>query len=323
MTELRLFEHNPNPAVHSDGFVRTPDGFSIRYAVFRSPVSPVNGTVLLLQGRNETIEKYFETIADFVRTGFDVCAFDWRGQGLSSRFFRDSDSGYVESFDQYAIDLETVFTRVALPDCRPPFFIVAHSTGCLTALYTAPAMVNRIQRMVLAAPLLGLPRSDFQTRLIRAASRSAAFLGLGAIHVSGGPAGAQRKPFENNRLTSDARRYARNISIPIRFPELALGGPSAAWTTAVMDAIDTVNDPDHLARTIIPSLILIAGDDQVVSTDAIRVFAENLRSASVLTIDGARHELLQEADVFREQFFAAFHAYVPGTTERFAERLTG
>jgi lysophospholipase len=34
----------------------------------------------------------------------------------------------------------------------------------------------------------------------------------------------------------------------------------------------------------------------------------------MLTVDGARHELLQEADIFREQVLAAFDAFVPGGT---------
>ena len=148
------------------------------------------------------------------------------------------------------------------------------------------------------------------------------FLGLGNVYVAGGPADRMRRPFETNRLTSDAHRYARNISIPIRFPELALGGPSAAWMAAVTDAIETVSDPAHLARTVIPTLVFMAGDDRVVSNDATRLLTDNLRSASVLTIDGARHEILQEKDIFREQFFAAFNAFVPGTGQVVLEALS-
>jgi len=32
-----------------------------------------------------------------------------------------------------------------------------------------------------------------------------------------------------------------------------------------------------------------------------------------LTIDGAKHELLQEKDFYREQLLAAFFAFVPGS----------
>ena len=41
-----------------------------------------------------------------------------------------------------------------------------------------------------------------------------------------------------------------------------------------------------------------------------------MRSGSLLTIDGARHEILQEADIYREQFLAAFDAFIPGTGEQ-------
>ena len=51
---------------------------------------------------------------------------------------------------------------------------------------------------------------------------------------------------------------------------------------------------------------------EIVSTRAIADYARRLRGGSILTIAGARHELLQEADIFREQLLAAFDAFVPG-----------
>ena len=38
-----------------------------------------------------------------------------------------------------------------------------------------------------------------------------------------------------------------------------------------------------------------------------------LRAGSHLVIPGARHEILMEQDRYREQFWAAFDAFVPGT----------
>ena len=68
-----------------------------------------------------------------------------------------------------------------------------------------------------------------------------------------------------------------------------------------------------MARIRIPSLIIAAGADEVVSTPAIEDYARGLRSGTALTIGGARHEILQEADIYREQFLAAFDAFIPGT----------
>lgn len=315
MTTLRFSQSNPAPDIHADGFIETPDGFSIRYARFRTESHPARGTVVVLQGRNETIEKYFETVSDLLGTGFDVVAFDWRGQGGSQRFFSRTDAGYIDSFEQYATDLETVFEEVVLPDCRPPFFFLAHSTGALVALYVAPSYVNRVRRMVLSAPFMGLPASDLHHGFTRGAAKLMGFLGLGNLYISGGPAARLRKPFEINPLTSDPARYARNIEIPTQYPDLGLGGPSASWITAIFEAIEVVSDPAHMAQTTIPTLVLMAGDEQVVSNDAIASLAGRLRSASLLTIDGARHEMLQEADAYREQFMAALRAFIPGSGE--------
>ena len=40
-------------------------------------------------------------------------------------------------------------------------------------------------------------------------------------------------------------------------------------------------------------------------------------------IPGARHELLQERNSLREQFWAAFDAYIPGARPSRAEQLIG
>ena len=56
------------------------------------------GTVLLQQGHNEFIEKYFETIQELLDRGFNVVCFDWRGQGLSDRMIKDTNKQYIEDF---------------------------------------------------------------------------------------------------------------------------------------------------------------------------------------------------------------------------------
>jgi lysophospholipase len=60
-------------------------------------------------------------------------------------------------------------------------------------------------------------------------------------------------------------------------------------------------------------LILACGRDRLVSTAAIEDFGARLRVGSYIIVPGAQHELMMEQDVFREQFWAAFDAFVPGT----------
>jgi lysophospholipase len=312
-TKFHEIPGNPVPEKASDGFFTARDGVKVRYARFAATGRPLKGTVIILGGRNECIEKYFETIEDLTRRGFGVAIFDLRGQGGSDRMLRDRHRGYVDSFGDYVRDLEQFFEEVALPDCRSPFYILGHSTGAVIAMLAAPAMTNRVRRMVLIAPLLALSGYPFAMRTIHRFTSALYTLGLGTMYIAGGRRPRETRPFSTNVLTTDHARYMRNALLYEKHPQLGLGGPTVAWVRAACVASETIQDEDFIARLQIPMLFIAAGSDAVVSTPAIERYVRRLKSGSLLTIDGARHEILQEADIYREQFFAAFDAFVPGS----------
>lgn len=312
MSVLLSFEGNPCPSPFKQGRSQTADGFALRYCVFRTDTSPCKGTIVLLQGRNECIEKYGETCADLLARGFDVCTFDWRGQGGSTRFLHDARRGYVDDFAQYETDLEHMLSDVFLAEARPPFFMVAHSMGALVALLAAPRLENRIDRMVLSAPLLGLSAESLSPAVFGTITALMRYLGLGRLYVGARSKGIAAVPFEKNKLTSDAKRFARNQVILDPANGLGLGGPTASWLRAAISAMDRVQQPTHMTAIRVPVLIVAAGAEQVVSNRAIESFGRRLRAGSMLPVPGARHELLQEADSYRDQFMAAFDAFVPG-----------
>lgn len=309
---------NPVPERAKGGDFTAHDGKRLRYALFPATSYPFKGTVILLAGRNECIEKYFETIRDLAVRGHAVAIFDWRGQGASQRLLRDGHRGYVKSFDHYVRDLEAFFEQIVLPDCRGPFFMLAHSSGALIALLAAPSMVNRIQRMVLVAPFLSVVGAPLSMKAIKRITTAMCWLGLGRLYAAWGPRPREGTPYEINKLTSDARRYRRNTLLYETYPELSVGGPTIAWLRAAAKASETVCDPDFIAALRVPMLIVTAGADEVVSTRDVEDYARRARLGSLLTIDGARHEILQEADIYREQMLAAFEAFVPGTLEKVA-----
>jgi lysophospholipase len=287
----------------------------LRYALFPAGGRPRRGTVVILQGRNECIEKYYETIGDLSRRGLGTAIMDWRGQGGSERLIRDREKGHVGSYGDYVADLDQFFEEIVLPDCTGPFYVLAHSMGGLIALLAAPRLVNRVRRMVLSTPLLVFEGLPLSMSALYGLSTLLCGIGLGTTYVGGGPRARNTTLFAGNKLTSDYARFTRNSSIYLRHPELALGGPTASWIRSSCMAGAIVAGPEHRAKIQVPTLIVAAGSDEVVSTPAIETFATGLKCGSVLTIDGARHELLQEADIYREQFMAAFDAFVPGTDD--------
>lgn len=301
---------NPLPDGATAGFMTAHDGVKIRYALFRSPQPEAKGTVVLLQGRNESIEKYFETIGDLTARGLWVATFDWRGQGGSQRLLSEGRSGHVGRFTDYEADLSLFLEQVVLPDARLPFFIVAHSTGALIALSQAPQLENRIERMVLAAPFVALAGQSMSQRKIALAARLARLTGLGKRTFR------RDEPlvdFPRNVVTSDARRYARNVGILLAHAELGIGWPTARWLDETLRAMARVTRQDHLTRIRIPTLLLCPTADPIVPREAIGGLARIFRAGRLVEIDGARHELFQEADRYRSQAMAAIEAFIPGS----------
>ena len=306
---LRVTADNPAPDDMTIGYFTGHRGTRIRYALFRCGPLPAKGTVVLLQGRNEFIEKYFETIRDLNRMGLWVATYDLRGQGGSDRLKRNPRKGHVRRFADYERDLDIFLERIVLPDARLPFFLVAHSTGALIALSAAPRLSNRIGRMALCAPYVAFHNQPLPEKTVRPLAAAMSMLGLGGL-----PLGGDKRviPFKNNGLTGDKRRFDRNIGFYRDFPDLTVGAPTARWVHETLKAASRVSTQDHLTKITIPTLILAPVRDGVVPYQAQETLSRNFRAAQLIPITGGRHELLQEKDIYRAQVMAAIEAFMPG-----------
>ncbi|HZP71260.1 MAG TPA: alpha/beta hydrolase [Pseudolabrys sp.] len=304
---------NPVPDDAVTGAIKTPDGVNLRFARWAPPPGR-RGTVVILQGRAEFIEKYFETVRDLRARGFAVATFDWRGQGLSDRALSDRHKGYVRSFSNYITDLEAVMEQVVLPDCPPPIFALAHSMGAAVVIRSSHDGSRWFERIVLSAPMIALPHAAL-ARVAGPLTRFIRLLGIGGAYVPTGDSAAATgtENFIGNVLTSDPVRYARNAAVLEQEPALGLGAPTVAWVDVALRQMKQFADPAYPASIRQPILMVAAGRDEVVSTPAIEAFGQHLLAGRHLILAGAKHEILQEQDHYRAQFWAAFDAFVPGT----------
>ena len=303
---------NPVPDHVVSGGIKTPDGVGLRFARWDPPPGR-RGTVVVLQGRAEFIEKYYETVRDLRARGFAVATFDWRGQGLSDRALADRHKGYVRNFAEYSADLDAVMEQVVLPDCPPPIFALGHSMGGAVAIRACHGGSRWFERVVLSAPMIALPPGPL-TRVAGPLARIMRLIGRGSAYVpSGDQSHSGRQEFIGNVLTSDPVRFARNAAVLEQAPDLGLGAPTIAWADAAMRQMNRFAVPSYPGSIRQPILMVAAGRDEVVSTPAIETFGMNLLAGRHLILPGSKHEILQEQDHYRGQFWAAFDAFVPGT----------
>lgn len=311
--ELVTLAKNPVPSGAVTGLFRGHDGRSLRFARWEATRGPRRGTVCLFQGRGEFIEKYFEVVADLRRRGFAVAAMDWRGQGGSERLLANPRKGHVRSFADFDQDLAHFMKEIVLPDCQPPYIALAHSMGGNILLRNASLSGSWFSRMVLSAPMIAIAPKElrFPPPIPRLYAEIMGALGLRTLYAPGGSDDAlELAPFEGNPLTSDRDRYQRNGMVVQAASRLGLGSPTIGWLRAALRSIARVSAPDYPSRVKVPLLLFAAGMDTIVSTTHIEEFGLRLKIGTHVLIPQARHEILQETDEVRKDFWTAFDAYL-------------
>jgi len=302
---------NPVPEGARVGVFETSDKVRLRYALFPRTGAPHRGTICLVHGRTEFIEKYFETITNFQRRGFQVATFDWRGQGGSDRLIRNAKLGFVERFDDYWVDLASFHAEILLPDCPPPFYLVGHSMGGLVSLFAGSRDRLMFDRIFVSAPMVALDRQPLSMAGMAQLCETLSFVGLGKMPVA---RRADRVPtegtFPGNPLTSDITRYMKSVAVLEARPDLAIISPTVRWSAAAFRAMATANGDTFPTAIKAPVLMLAAARDEVVSTAAIEQLGLRMRTGRHMIIAAARHELFMEADSIRDQVFAAFDAFI-------------
>ncbi len=285
-------------------FVQQGD-VKIRVMLAEAPVDDPRGTILLHPGRTEFIEKYFETIEDFLTRGFSVMALDPRGQGLSDRLLEDPLKSYVESFQDYADDMAMIVDELSarLPK---PHILIGHSMGGCVALQAVISGVMNPSAVVCSAPMLGL--FDIQTPLARIIIKTFNLLGMAKNNL---PFQKQDRgmpvAFKGNKLTSDKQRFRLWAEYFESTPALRLAGPTYGWLEQALKSMAFVNR--NAEQLKIPGLIVAAGGDPIVEPSSNERFAANA-GIDYLVVPGALHEVFLERDEIRNQFFDAFDAFL-------------
>ncbi len=315
--ELIVTPDNPMPPGAVATTLRAVDGMALRVARWH-PEGEALGTVLICTGRAEFIEKYFETVAELLSRKLAVVVFDWRGQGLSGRDLDNSRKGHIDDFSLYDRDLDAIRDQTLEPFCPKPWFALGHSMGAAILISQARRGVSPFERLALIAPMIAIQgfRAPRAAHFLAEALDS---IGLGGSFIPGGGSKSMlAQPFEGNILTSDPIRFRRNANIVAAAPALAIGAPTIGWINAAFRLMDEFADPEYPRRVLTPALVFGADDDRVVDARAVERFSTRLKAGRYLPILYAKHEILMERDMIRQQFWRAFEAFIPGARAELA-----
>ncbi len=292
-------------------WIDTPDGIRLRAAHWPGP----RGTVLLLSGRGEYVERYQETVDALLDRGYGVWTWDWRGQGLSTRLLPDPLKHHVLDFARYLEDADLILDRHIMPEMGgQKLQMLAHSMGGHLGLRLLARRPELFARAVISAPMIDFLGGGIAMRAFaRMVFRTGCVLGRTERFGPGTPPRPNLDPtFEGNPLTSCPERFAASAALLRSMPAVHLGGATWGWLRAATQSQAALQR--EVKRITMPTLVAIAGADRIVDNRTTRAFVRRLPRGEALELPGARHELLRELDRHRLQLWAAIDRFLPNPT---------
>jgi lysophospholipase len=309
---MQLFETPDNRAPQGADVYAADTRNKMRLRAMTAPaLTPESkGTVVILNGRADFVERYFETMGELQRRGYHVAGFDWRGQGGSQRLLKDGLRGHIRSYREYDEDLRAVMEGVVTKNCPGPYYAIGHSTGGHILLRSLSRQ-TWFKKVIVTSPLMELQYGSWPKGVAFFLASLATAFGFGWCYLPG----FKRLPFllrgyEDNFLTSDNRRWKRDLRTLEEHPELGVGGPTYAWLVATILSLKDLHARNRGQGLNCPVLMVLAGRERVVDNRAAHSFVSGMPGVSVVTIAQSLHEVLLENDAVRKEFWAAFDSYI-------------
>ncbi|MBL9049264.1 MAG: alpha/beta hydrolase [Tabrizicola sp.] len=259
------------------------------------------GTVLLLPGRTECIEKYGRAAGDLVARGFSVITIDWRGQGLADRALADRMMGHVVRFDEYQEDLDAMLAEAERAGLPKPYYMVAHSMGGCIGLRALMRGLP-VKAAVFSAPMWGINMAAWLRPVAMVVSSLARPFGFAHRYAptTSGEAYLLQVPFEGNVLTTDRDMWDYMRQQVLKVPDLALGGPSIGWLKAALrECAELAAKPPPK----VPAICGLGTAEKVVDVPPIHLRMAGWSNGQLDLYPGAEHEIMMEGPAVRKRFF--------------------
>jgi len=274
----------------------------IRVAIWKGGAK---GTVFLLPGRTESIEKYGRAVGDLVARGYSVISIDWRGQGLSDRALPDRMAGHVEDFAEYQEDFDAMLAEAGRAKLPQPWVMLAHSMGGCIGLRALMRGLP-IKAAAFSAPMWGISMAAWQRGLAQMVTSLASPLGFATRYAptTGPESYLCQVPFEGNVLTTDREMWGYMRGQVVAVPEIGLGGPSIAWLGAALRECAALS---MLSAPATPAICALGTMEKVIDVPPVHLRMAAWSNGELDLYPGAEHEILMEG---------------PSTRRRFMERAT-
>lgn len=299
MIQAPLYSCADGPDAGAAFFVKAADGVQLRLGLWTHAAA--SGTVLLVPGRTEYVEKYGRAARDLRARGFATLVIDLRGQGLADRPLQDRLTGHVGDFAEYQLDIDAMLEFAVARGLPQPYYLMSHSMGgCIALRATLRGLA--IKAAAFSAPMWGISIAAWLRPAALALSTAARWFGIDGKYAPGtGPKTyVVAQDFAGNTLTSDREMWDYMRTQALAQPDLTLGGPSLGWLNAALaecGALARLPAPD------LPCFTALGTAEKIVDVAPVHLRMATWPKGRLELFAAAEHEVMMETPATRKAFF--------------------
>jgi lysophospholipase len=280
-------------------WLKTSDGLRIRVGHWHP--ADAKGTVLILPGRTEFIEKYGRTATALADRGYASLAIDWRGQGLADRMTPNRAIGHVGHFTDYQKDMDAVLAHAAALDLPRPYFMIGHSMGGCIGLRSLIQGCD-IKAVMFSSPMWGVQMAPALRPVAWGLSAISTSLGFDQALAPGQfeQSYVLRTTLEENTLTGDAAMFDALRGQLNAHPDLALGGPSLRWLNK---SLNEMHNLSLLPAPDLPCITFLGSKEAIVDPIRIQERMGKWPNGTLRVIKDGRHEMMMDSPETQNSIF--------------------
>lgn len=274
----------------NSGYFDSFDGKKMYYEYFSA--EKAKASIVIVHGLSEFSKKFHEAAYYFLNQGYNVFIYDQRGHGLSFRMTEQIDLIHVDSFYDYAKDLDAFIENVVMPTNPGTLYIYSHSMGgAVTTLYLAKNH-SRVKKALLSAPL-------FDPVVTHGVSDRVAKMGVFMAKLF---CGGKKKFFGSKEFNPEVKyngeadaskaRFDYNMDLRRNNPCYQSTPMSLSWTYGSLTICSKLLNKKITEGIKTPMLILSAENDSVVKIEPQFEFASKCDMCEIVTIKNASHAML-------------------------------
>ncbi len=288
----------------------------LRYGRLIPQKMRVKKTLVIVPGNQESLEKYFEFIHDLHchDHGIQIFIYDPFGQGESGRDLDDHKKMHSVGFERDIADLNHFVEHVVLPhhESVNPLIMMGHSKGGHFLMRYLTYTDHRVDRAIFVAPMLGIHTGMIPSFVTRFITHILYHCGWGMNYVPGAALWRedQHVAAMQKRLSHDQKRNQIRHLWALKRPQQQMSAVTIGWLYHALQSVDYLSKKTVLQKMTVPSLMITAMGDTVVSIPAQNRAVQILPNCQQVKIPHARHDIWMEHDQYRAPFIKAVKDFI-------------